>query len=249
MGSDGVLVGRIAHIEAALPDGPRFRASMSNDERRGFDNLLLLCGTHHDIVDQDLTKWTVSALKDLKKRHEAIYTGVIDLLQSTVGDSTEGTEWRPAQNLKRLLQGPDFTAEEMAGSLEVINGFAERLAAVPIGARSLLALVVSRGSGTSGGGIFEEVSIPMPVLEQLADCSTSDLISHINVLDHFELAYIDTEVFEGPVLVIVGNSTPTQGWPILAKLREMAGDDSTLIRQALVHLDFTVFDADTAVTE
>ncbi len=54
MTADEVLVGRIAHIEAALPGGPRFRASMTNEERRSFENLLLMCGTHHDVIDADL---------------------------------------------------------------------------------------------------------------------------------------------------------------------------------------------------
>jgi hypothetical protein len=47
MGEDGILVGEIAHIEAAMPDGPRFRKEMTNEERRAFANLLLLCGVHH----------------------------------------------------------------------------------------------------------------------------------------------------------------------------------------------------------
>ena len=78
MTQDGVLVGEIAHIEAALPSGPRFRASMTNEERRAFGNLLLMCGTHHTIIDKDIARWTIERLTELKKAHEAIYTGAVD---------------------------------------------------------------------------------------------------------------------------------------------------------------------------
>ncbi|WP_018351950.1 hypothetical protein [Longispora albida] len=41
----------IAHIYAAKPGGPRYDPAMSNDERRSFANLLLLCKVHHEDVD------------------------------------------------------------------------------------------------------------------------------------------------------------------------------------------------------
>jgi hypothetical protein len=38
MGSDAVLVGEIAHIEGASPDSARFNASMTNEQRRHYNN-------------------------------------------------------------------------------------------------------------------------------------------------------------------------------------------------------------------
>lgn len=46
-----VLNSQIAHIRAASADGPRFDPTMTDDERRQFDNLLLLCHSHHAEVD------------------------------------------------------------------------------------------------------------------------------------------------------------------------------------------------------
>lgn len=55
----------IAHIRDANP-GNRYDSAMSNDERRAFSNLILLCKPHHDLVDkrhperfsiEDLTSW------------------------------------------------------------------------------------------------------------------------------------------------------------------------------------------------
>jgi hypothetical protein len=41
---DGTQLGEIAHICAASPNGPRYDASMTDDERRDYANLILLCG-------------------------------------------------------------------------------------------------------------------------------------------------------------------------------------------------------------
>ena len=48
---DKVLSVQIAHIRAARPDGPRYVKDMSDHDRRRFGNLILLCSTHHNIID------------------------------------------------------------------------------------------------------------------------------------------------------------------------------------------------------
>ena len=46
-----VLNSRIAHIHAASPLGPRYDEAMTDEERRAFDNLILLCLPHAEEVD------------------------------------------------------------------------------------------------------------------------------------------------------------------------------------------------------
>jgi hypothetical protein len=245
MRSDGVLVGEIAHIEAAMEGGPRFRAGMTNEERRAFANLLLICRIHHTVIDTNLETWTVAKLQELKARHEAIYTGAVDRLRSTVGDLTEGTPWQPATNLRRLPFGFKLTDEEIASSLEVMNGFARRLAAVPVGARSVLALILNRGDLiTSFSSWMSEAAIPWPLLQQIADCSEQELRDYIAVLEHAKLAWPHDPEDDTVSLIIVGNSTGETGWKIMLELKELSESesDSTLIRRVLVDLDFTAFD-------
>src|SRR5438045_785628 len=45
------LVGEIAHIQAANPNGPRYSPGMSDDDRRAIANLVIFCDPHHDVVD------------------------------------------------------------------------------------------------------------------------------------------------------------------------------------------------------
>jgi hypothetical protein len=66
----GKPVGKIAHICAASPGGPRYDSSMTDEQRRSYDNLLLLCGAHADVVDADLTAYTVDRLREMKRTHE-----------------------------------------------------------------------------------------------------------------------------------------------------------------------------------
>ena len=59
------------HIEAARPKGPRYRVDMTDEERRDFDNLILLCHNHHDLVDrQEPKRFSVEVLKKMKADHE-----------------------------------------------------------------------------------------------------------------------------------------------------------------------------------
>ena len=77
MRADGVLVGEVAHIQAANETGPRFNANMTNDERRAQTNLMIMCAHCHTIIDGDTVTWTVDKLEALKASHEAIYTGAV----------------------------------------------------------------------------------------------------------------------------------------------------------------------------
>lgn len=70
------VVSKICHIEAASADGPRWNPQMSDDERRHFDNLILLCDECHTMIDNEDNecKYSVSLLKDWKKEHESTAT-------------------------------------------------------------------------------------------------------------------------------------------------------------------------------
>lgn len=62
---------QIAHIAAAEPGGPRFDASMTDEQRRSIDNLILLCQAHHNLVDKVRpTDFSADDLRQWKSENE-----------------------------------------------------------------------------------------------------------------------------------------------------------------------------------
>jgi hypothetical protein len=68
--NDTKNLSNICHIEAAEPGGERYNPSSNDDERRGFENLILLCPTHHAETD-NVSQYTVEVLRKMKQEHEA----------------------------------------------------------------------------------------------------------------------------------------------------------------------------------
>lgn len=75
-----VVVGKECHIVGQGDDGPRAPRSLMADEqtrwhsliddRDGYQNLVLLCGIHHDLIDGDVASHPVARLVEMKQEHE-----------------------------------------------------------------------------------------------------------------------------------------------------------------------------------
>lgn len=63
-------LGEQAHIVAREPKGPRGQSSLRPEERNSYHNLILLCPTHHTIIDKAEVDYTVDKLHNIKARHE-----------------------------------------------------------------------------------------------------------------------------------------------------------------------------------
>lgn len=68
----GNQYGEIAHICVASPEGPRYDSTMSDDDRRNIDNLLLLCEDCNKLIDNkdNVKDYPVELLRDWKRQHE-----------------------------------------------------------------------------------------------------------------------------------------------------------------------------------
>ncbi|MCY0870841.1 MAG: HNH endonuclease, partial [Firmicutes bacterium] len=64
------IIGQVAHIQAYSDDGPRANPHLSDRERDCYDNWILLCSTHHLIVDAQPNTYTAHHLRTWKRDHE-----------------------------------------------------------------------------------------------------------------------------------------------------------------------------------
>lgn len=67
----GSIIGEICHIKGEKPGAKRYDRSQLDRERHGFNNLILLCGVHHKVIDDDDKKHTVERLLAMKQKHES----------------------------------------------------------------------------------------------------------------------------------------------------------------------------------
>lgn len=228
-----------------MPDGPRFNSSMTNEGRRKYENLMLLCGTHHTEVDRESSTWTVGALRQRKTEHEAIYVGVIDKLIRGIGDVTQGTVFTPAVNLGRLELG-DLDAEELEACLGDVHLLATKLASLPLGTRGLLATIVERGDVDSSRAYgWPEMRISSSLLEEVVNVDLDELLKHFEILRDAGFCEIDHDAFWGEGTrreFQIGRSTGGVGWSLFADMKRASASAPALPRRVLEDLDFSALD-------
>jgi hypothetical protein len=69
--ANAVVIGEEAHIVAQSVNGPRGKPPLNPEQRDAYSNLILLCPTHHNLVDSDEDAFPVARLLTMKKAHEA----------------------------------------------------------------------------------------------------------------------------------------------------------------------------------
>ena len=65
-----VILGDECHICAQNADGPRWNPDLTKSQIQDYDNLILLCPSHHRLVDGLPDEWTVEKLQNLKRAQE-----------------------------------------------------------------------------------------------------------------------------------------------------------------------------------
>ena len=101
--TSGALLGEMCHISAVSEGGPRFDPLQSGSDGNQTDNLILLCPTHHSLIDQAPDQYSSDVLRTMKAEHEERIT------KATSGESSS-LEERQATDLARQATdiGVDF---------------------------------------------------------------------------------------------------------------------------------------------
>lgn len=101
--SDLAVIGKIAHIIAASSDGPRGKDGITQKQLNSHENLILLCPTHHDLVDTQHETYPASMLGEWKKIREQSIAQQRSDLAVGLHDFTFSIELADAEITKRLV--------------------------------------------------------------------------------------------------------------------------------------------------
>lgn len=76
-------IGEMAHIRGEKPKANRYDRSQTKAERVSYENRILLCPTHHTLIDkrENEGRYSVDVLHTLKVDHEIFVSGQLELLQ------------------------------------------------------------------------------------------------------------------------------------------------------------------------
>ena len=241
---EGGWFGQIAHIRAAETGGPRFDEAMTNNQRREFDNLLLLCAKHHRLIDDNETahRYSREALEEIKHHHESRFERALDDLSRQEEQYVDRTAVVTAVHCSTLdAVYPDSFLTEADVRMEVarFNRIADHLAQVTPAARQLLCLIVESESRI---GLAEAARRDLFGTKQ----KVKDLVDELFRLD---LACFDPtpadELNYGQVAGRIEsmdtflNNSVFQGLPFWEDLRRLGPD---IFKKLIVDLDFSVLD-------
>ncbi|HHG0564283.1 TPA: HNH endonuclease signature motif containing protein, partial [Klebsiella pneumoniae] len=65
-------IGEMAHIKGNRPGSNRYDIEQPASERDSYENLILLCPTHHTLIDkvENVDRFSVEILHEMKREHE-----------------------------------------------------------------------------------------------------------------------------------------------------------------------------------
>ncbi|HEX3069107.1 MAG TPA: hypothetical protein VHX14_11070 [Thermoanaerobaculia bacterium] len=126
--ASGTLTGRICHIRARNPKGARYDTLQTDEQRNSFENLILMCPIHHDVIDADEKSYTVERLLQLKQDHESNAHPAIFLSDETARSLISLSEVNVQQG--SILLAVNQSGGQIAHTITNIHPFVAEKAAV-----------------------------------------------------------------------------------------------------------------------
>ena len=102
------IVGEVCHIRGDKPTAPRHDPIQTDRDRHAAGNLILLCGTHHKVIDDQPAKYPIEALTKMKEMHEAKHSD-----EQVDGGASKAFTSRAVQYF--VTQGSVIRAENISG--------------------------------------------------------------------------------------------------------------------------------------
>lgn len=155
----------IAHIEGEREGAARWNPSMTDDERRSFPNLMLLCPKSHRLVDRLRPQdWPVERLQKIKEDHEGRN---VDVAYGARGWATDQQLARFARDALQILQDAhgselEVTVDEAFSWVRIVNigGKDARLVQVYFGSSEIGLRPIMQEQGALSSGKSLRLDLP-----------------------------------------------------------------------------------------
>lgn len=194
--SFGQYVGNICHIEAAEKGGERYNASQTDEDRRAYSNLILLCANHHKITN-DVNMYSAQTLHSMKTTHEHKVYGRIVPESKILAfvNSTHGETVNLPQNLNKVRSSilDTFEENELSGLVEHAQIYFSHFVGIPEITRTFYAHILLISESTDHSTIIDIRKAP-----QFLAASMESLHVHYTILEKAGLLseeIIDDDVY------------------------------------------------------
>ena len=233
----GTLLGKIAHICAAKKGGARFDKNMTKKQRRAFENLFIVCGPHHDIIDDVNNKddYPANLLRKIKAVHEGRFKMAERQLIEQFADTTQATKPIYPKNLGRLaLVVGTGTWADLGDEIKGVIDFIDKLKNLPLVERAFAQKLAERMH------LRKVDQLPVEDVTGAFQIGDTALKRHMSALEHHKLGSIDeTNEYEQYVVELWDREPGGNPWIEILEFCEETGHTSD---EFIYDLNFDLYD-------
>ena len=151
LNNSDTMVAEVCHIKAKKIGGKRYDENMTDVERHGAKNLILLCNVCHKLVDTEDKKYTVPILTKWKNDREAKFSAIGETLRqgylAQVSDEAEILDTVHPKTLdafRAFLEDESFDHSLDGDTPTTVSNYADRLRHLTLPDRDLLRAIIER---------------------------------------------------------------------------------------------------------
>jgi len=237
MNYDGIFIGQICHIEAAEEGGERFNPNMTNEDRRSFNNLLLMCYEHHCITN-DVQKFPKEQMYEIKLKHEEKYGNFLDKIIDSIKDYGINDNFQEAKNCLRMSDVLNWKLGELEciENSKVLNRLLAKIKNLPPETKKLLSIMISRAFNKSNYGFV----IPLHEIEKVTLLRQREIKENIEILERNGITHEIEKDDDGYYHVKLCKSD--EGWQYWEDIKLFCEKQDIALNEITVKLNFKLFD-------
>lgn len=233
----GTMLGKIAHIYAANPGGARYNPAMTDEERRAIENLIVVCGRHHDVIDDpnNVEGFPAEMLVRHKKEHEDRFKRAERQFLKDFSDRTQASLPKYPKNMRRLYKVLGYgDADEYPDEIPGIAAFIDKLKELPIEQRSFAIKLAERMRRN------DQAELDAEETESAFEMSRDEFKRHMGILDHRGLGDIEESMRYGRYDVRLFERNP--GGNPWVEILEFCDATDTPVGDFIFELNFVLYD-------